>query len=248
MIKTKFDDGWFEYKGINSLSMHLKIVNDISFPSPEADIEFIEVLGRDGELAVDNERLKGVNFPIPVQLKPPKGIDVNIMATKISEWLKSDTGWYPLRFSGLKGYEYIAMCYEQFDIQETLKQYGKTVINFRLKPYKRRIDSNSVEITNGMSLYNREIRASKPLIKIEGSGDISLKNNGKEWLELRSIDGSITVDSEMMSVYKGTRPQFGKMISTLTPMFPLLNHGENTITWKGNVTKIEIEPRWEAII
>lgn len=239
---------WFEYKGINSLDMHLRIVNDIAFPSPEADIELIEVLGEDGEVAIDNERLKGVNFPIPVQLRLPNDLDVNAMATKISNWLKSDIGWYPLRFSGSKDYEYIAICYEQFNIQETLKQFGKTVINFRLKPYKRRINKQIFQLSNGMAIMNKETRISKPLINIEGSGDIILKNNGVDWLVLRSIDGSIAIDSEIMSVYQGDRPQFDKMGSNLRPLFPMLSPGENKITWTGNITKLEIDPRWEAII
>lgn len=242
------DKAWFEYKGINSLDMYLRIVNDISFPSPEVDIEFAEVLGKDGELAIDNKRLKGVNFSIPVHLKLPNDLDVNTMATKISNWLKSDIGWYPLRFSGSKDYEYIAMCYQQFDIVETLKQYGRTVINFRIKPYKRRIDNQLITLTNGMTLVNAGKRTSKPFISIGGTGDITLKNNGVEWLILKNVDGSIVVDTEMMSVYKGDRPQYNKMISTLKPMFPELSLGENIITWTGNITKLEIDPRWEAII
>lgn len=239
-------EAWFEYKGINSLDMGLRIVNNIHFPSPEADIEFIEVLGRDGELAVDNQRLKGVKFPIPVRLKP--NISVNNAATMISEWLKSDISWHPLRFSGSPEHEYIAICYEQFDIQETLKQYGKTVITFRLKPYKRRTDTRIVALASGDRIFNPEKRISKPLIYIEGNGDITFKNNGSDWLILRGVDGSITVDSEVMSVYKGDRPQFGKMVSTLTPMFPVFQPGGNKITWSGNITKLEIDPRWEAIV
>ena len=64
----------FEYKGVNSLDMYMRIRNEIVFTSPEADVDFIEVLGRDGELAIDNERLKGVPFSIPVTLKLPEDI------------------------------------------------------------------------------------------------------------------------------------------------------------------------------
>ena len=195
----------FEYKGINSLEMHLIIENSVSCPSPEADISLIEVLGRDGELAVDNNRLKGVSFSIPIKLKLPRSIDVNTQATRISEWLKNDICWHPLRFSGSPEYEYIAICYEKFDIAETLKNYGRTVINFRLKPYKRRIDSRVIEVTNGIVIVNPEKRTSKPLIYIEGNGDAIIKNNGKDWLIINKnggIEDSITIDSDLMSAYK----------------------------------------------
>lgn len=243
------NQAWFEYKGVNSLEMHLRIVNDITYPSPESDIEFIEVLGRDGELAIDHNRLKGVTFSIPVVLQLPEKMEVNDAATKITEWLKNDIGWNKLRFGKSREYEYVAMCHEQFNIHETLSQYGRTVINFRLKPYKYRVRSTNKmsAITNGDSLVNQEKRASKPYIKVEGSGDITLKNNGVDWLILRGVDGYVEVDSDVMSAYKGTRLENNKMISTLRPMFPLLNPGENNITWTGNVTKLEIEPRWEAV-
>lgn len=238
---------YFEYKGISSLDMHLRILNEISFPSPEADIEFLEIMGKDGELAIDNERLKGVNFPIPVTLRTPSNKTVEEMATDISNWLKNDIGWYPLRFSGSPNYEYIAMCYEQFNIEETLKRFGKTVITFRLKPYKRFRDDESIILSNGQTIVNKGTRIAKPLIKIEGHGDITLKNNGKDWLMLTGVDRHITVDSESMNVFRNNVVQFTKMKAHLKPLFPQLNVGNNKIEWTGNVTKVEITPRCEVV-
>lgn len=238
----------FEYKGVNSVDMYMHIRNEIVFTSPEADIKFIEVLGRDGELAIDNGRLKGVPFSIPITLKLPDGITIDEAATAISNWLKSDIGWFPLKFSGSPGYEYIAIYTEQFKIAETLKNYGKTVLTFKLKPYKRRVGNEAIEVTNGATLYNPEKRTSKPLIAIEGQGDITLKKNGVDWLVLTAVDGSITIDSESMSVFKDSLPQFNKMNGNLSPMFPVFESGENTITWVGDATKVTISPRWEAIV
>ena len=238
----------FEYNGKSSLDMYIHILNDISFPSPEADIEFVEVLGRDGELAIDNGRLKSVTFSIPISIKLPEDITVEEISTVISNWLKSDIGWHPLRFSESPDYEYIAMFYEQFSISETLKNYGKTILSFKLKPYKRQIGILPEEVNNGDTLLNVEKRKSKPLIYIEGIGDITIKNNGIDWLILESVDGNISIDSETMSVYKDNIGQFNKMISTLSPMFPLLDSGKNKITWAGNISKLIIDPRWEAIV
>ena len=239
------DRAWFEYKGVNSIDMYMHIENDISFPSPEADVEFVEVLGRDGEVAIDNNRLKSVNFSIPIRLKPPRSKDINQVATEISNWLKEEIGWFPLRFSGSPDYEYIAIQYEQFDIQETLKQYGKTVITFKLKPYKRKINTEIIEVSNGMSITNQESKSSKPLIRIYGTGDITIKNNDKDWIRLKAVDEQITIDSELMTVYRDTRPQYEKMIDL--GAFPILNTGNNVISWTGNVTRMELEPRWVAI-
>ena len=241
-------DAYFEYKGINSLDMHLKILNDISFPSPEADIEFLEVLGKDGEVVIDNGRLKSVEFSIPVHLRLPKNIDVGYMSGKISEWLKTDVGWHPFKFSGIRDYDYIGICYQQFDIQETLSNFGKTVITFKLKPIRKLSDDNLREILNGQSIISPVNRPGKPLIYIEGSGPITLKNNGVDWLKLNSIDGNITIDSELMTVYKGSASHFDKMLGNLRPLFPVLSHKDNVITWTGNITKLVIDPRWSVIV
>lgn len=238
----------FEYKGVNSLDMHMRIRNEIVFTSPEADVDFVEVLGRDGEMAIDNERLKGVPFSIPITLKLPEDITIEQVATEIAAWLKNDIGWYPLRFSGSPDYEYVAIYTEQFKVAETLKNYGKTVLTFKLKPYKRRIRNETLALTNGATLYNPEKRTAKPLITIEGQGDIALKKNGVDWLILESVDGYITVDSETMSVFKDSLPQFNKMNGNLSPMFPVLASGENTITWTGAASKVTITPRWEAVV
>ena len=238
---------WFEYKGISSIDMHLYIENGVSFPSPEADVEFLEVLGRDGEVALNNERLKGVPFQLPVRLKLPEDLTVEQAATKISNWLKNGIGWSRLRFSGSPEYEYVAMCVDGFDVIQTLTTYGKTVISFRLKPYKMLADSPAIEISNGGVLFNPSARNSKPVLHIQGSGNVTIKNNGIDWIKLNGVDRRITIDSDLMAAYKDDLPQYDK-VAELDPMFPLLNPGENKITWSGSVTKIEILPRWEVIV
>lgn len=239
---------WFEYKGINSRDMHLYIDNDIVFPSPEADIEFIDIQGRDGSLAVDNKRLKDVSFPIPVRIHLPGDKTVEQISTDLSEWLKNDISWGTLKFSGSPEYEYQAIFYEQFDVKQTLINYGKTVLVFRMKPYKKRGDSSVVSVSQGKDLSNPERRTAKPLINIKGIGNITLKNNGKDWLILSNVDGELIVDSQIQSVYKGVTPHFDKMNSNLYPLFPVLTSGKNVITWTGNVTELTITPRWEAVV
>src|SRR5699024_1122460 len=239
---------YFNYKGIDSRDMYLYIVNDVSFPSPQSNIEFINILGRDGEVAIDNERLESVDFLLPVQLRLPTELRVEQYATEISNWLKSEPDWYELFFSGSEDYKYIAMCYEQFDIAQTLTNYGKTVIKFKLKPYKRIKDEKTIKLSNGTIIQNQQSRISKPLIKIKGNGNITFKNNDEDWLTLFDIDEEITIDSELMSIYKNDRPEYTKMSSNLDPLFPIIYKGENIITWKGDVDKVEIIPRWEAIM
>lgn len=241
--------GFFEYKGKRSTDFHLYIENELTIPIPEQDIELMEIVGKDGDLAIDKKRLKGVSKSFPCILDVPIGRDVASVAKEISEWLRNDVGWDKLIFSGYEGYEYEALCYETFNIEETLRTRGKTVINFRLKPYKFKVGSReSLNINNGQAIVNTEKRPSKPIIKITGTGNITVKNNGIDWLILTSVDGYITIDSARMSIYKDNTSLFSKMNANLSPLFPLLGPGENKLTWTGNVTKLELAPRWEAVV
>lgn len=239
---------YFEYNGRKSSEFGLRIENDISFTSPEADVEFVEVLGKDGELAIDNKRLKGFDFPVPVRLYAPVGKTVDQVATEISNWLKTDIGWKPFYFSGSPDYEYVAMSYQSFSITENLKRNGRAVITFKMKPYKFLIGQQTLTLSNGQTLTNEGSRPAQPLIRVDGTGDITLKNNGKDWLKLTDVVNYIKVDSEAMVIYREIgNAQNKKMYSTLNPMFPILEVGDNEITWEGTVDQVQIEPRWESI-
>lgn len=243
------DEIYFMYKGKKSSDMGLKVLNDLVLTTPESDIQLIEVAGRDGDLAISNNRLKGINKSFPCVLNVPLGSTVDKVATKVAEWLRTDVSWDRLTFSGYEGYEFEALCYETFDIEETLRRQGRTVINFRLKPYKFKTGSkDSIVLSNGQILKNTEKRNAKPIIKITGTGNITLKNNGADWVILRSVDEYVTIDTSTMSIHKDGLQQFDKMNANLKPLFPVLKPGDNKITWTGTVTKIEIIPRWEAVV
>lgn len=240
---------YFTYKGRSSKDFGLVINEEFSFTAPERDVILHEVPGLDGDLIVDNGRLKGFNKSFAVNLFVPDGKTISQVANEISEWLKNDVGWGRLTFSGYPGYYFKAICYESFDIGDILKTFGKAVITFRLKPYKYRVDSlQMIELANGQTLTNPEKRNAKPLIKIAGTGNVTLKNNGVDWLILTAVDGYLTIDSAQMSTHKDGLQQFQKMNANIKPLFPLLYPGENKITWTGTVTKVEITPRWEAVV
>lgn len=241
------DEAAFHYGDRYSSDMGLTISSQTIQASPEYDVSFETVMGRNGDLTLDNERLKSFVYPIHVFLK--SDFPVEESANRVSKWLKDDIRYKPLFLSWDPDYIYMAIFYERFDIQDVLPKFGKITLNFRCHPVKYRTNSlSNIELTNGMTLFNPENRAAEPLISIEGSGNITLQNNGKDWLVLEGVDGHLEVDSSAMSVYKEELPEFNKMNGNVRPLFPLLNPGDNTITWTGTATKVEIIPRWEAVV
>ncbi|MDU6337913.1 MAG: phage tail protein, partial [Clostridium sporogenes] len=63
-----------------------------------------------------------------------------------------------------------------------------------------------------------------------------------EIIKFTNISDYIELDSEMMECYKSNVPLNHLMIGN----FPIFQVGENNISWTGNISKIEIIPRWRC--
>jgi len=241
------DRHYFEYGGQRSTEFDLRISANNTEASPEHDLTFVPVPGRDGELTEDNKRLSSFNKPIYVTIQSNENIEE--MAHKINQWLKTDIRYKELKKSWDPDFTYRAIIYEYFDIQDILPKFGRVPLPFRWHPIK--YHNNGLEqmtLVNGQTLMNPSIRYSKPIIYIEGTGDITMQLNGNDWCLLRSVDQALIIDSEMETAKRDKRPQNDKLRDVEhTDLYPLLVPGENTITWTGNVQSLKIIPRWEAI-
>ena len=96
------------------------------------------------------------------------------------------------------------------------------------------------ELPNSGIIVNPELFPSYPYIKITGSGNVTLSIGSSSFV-LTAIGPSIEIDSEIMNVYRGATSLNSKMTSS---GFPVLLPGDNSISWTGTVTKVEIIPRW----
>jgi phage-related protein len=81
---------------------------------------------------------------------------------------------------------------------------------------------------------------SRPLITVYGAGAGTLTAGGRT-VQLKSLDGWLTLDCDLQNAYKGTQ---NKNNTIFAPEFPVLPPGESAVTWTGGVTRVEIIPRW----
>lgn len=235
----------FEYLGKKSSDFGLRIEEGISFESPETDLEFVEIKGRDGDVPIDNKRLKSVNKSFPVTLFPKSGKTLNEQTTDISNWLKSSVAHTVLTVESEPLYSYLALYYEQYSIEQFLRYYGRAVLNFRIMPYKF-LNTGLAESTLGATIINPTQRQARPKITIKGTGNITLKIGTSTWT-LRNVDQGIVIDTLLDTVTSldGSRPAWDKITSY--PL-PTINPGQNTVTFTGSATEIKIIPRWEVIV
>lgn len=260
---------YISYNGINSKELGLRLVDDIEITSSENNIELIEIDGVDGAKISNKKNLKPISRAFPFALYQGVSIALNVKhkqdgtpflektevtASKINldetielmnMWLiNSSGGWRDFEMSWDNKYLYKATFYESFNIQGSLNARKKCILNFKLHPVKYLKDGlQPIQIIKGQKLVNPEFRESKPLIKLTGTGDVTVTINS-QILRLKGVSGHIIIDCEAQSAhYSNKEPQYDKVFSY---PFPKLQIGNNLINWDNDSFTCEITPRWEA--
>ena len=228
------------FKEHSSLEYGLLITEKGSYKGAQRDITYTSVPGRSGDLMTDNGRYKNVKIPYKLALLNTTAWDFKELARLIRGWLLAEQGYFPLWDSYDGKYYRLASYTNEVDIEQELRSVGKLSLSFNCKPFKYSFEGQrTVEMTAAGTLYNAEQYESKPYIKVVGSGTITLAINNSS-VTLSSVDEYIELDSEMLNAYKGTAAANNQMSGD----FPVLVPGKNNISWTGNVTRLEIVPRW----
>lgn len=218
----------FTYRGKTFEEMGLIVENEVLYQAPTSDINFIEVPGRDGDIPISNNRKSSVVKSIPITLIS-KEQDIENSLTTIHDWLFTNPQYQDFKWGDDADFTYKAMFHDGMLTMRQLKNRGKTDLRVRLHPIK--FLNRGLEYENNpSSIHNPFHNVAKPIIRIEGSGDI-VANIGDYHLVLREVDGGVIVNSQTMTITSldGQRPQWDKMFSP----FPRLSKGVNEITFQG---------------
>lgn len=250
MLNEYYDDiNSFTYNGKNSLDMGL-MIEAVESPygdtSPVLDEDYIpgkgKVIYNSKADPLDNEEFNEFEKSYKCYLLPEDYQDVEMIARNIFAWLYQNVDYSRLDDTYEAGYYRMAVYKGSVAIKDIVKiLLGEANLTFTCKPFKFAYEGErTLTLTKPNSIYNTEGFTAKPYIKIYGSGAVTLYINDRAH-SFNNVENYIEVDSELQVAYKGDVLQNNKMTSTL---FPKLAAGENKITWAGNVTKLEIIPRW----
>ena len=225
--------GWFQFKGKNSKDFGILISSVPQQTRPERRVEHITIPGRHGDLTED----EGTYEPYTISMEcSTRGSD---KLDEIVAWLN---GAGELILSTEPDKAYRASIYNKISIADVIYLYNSFLLQFRVQPFKYSVNAfgDGLELTKATTVFNSGTYASQPIITVYGSGDMELVINDTVF-PLYGVEESITIDSEMMEVFKGTKNQNSKYGGE---DFPKLEVGENIVSWTGNVEKVVIEPRW----
>ena len=137
---------------------------------------------------------------------------------------------------------------EQIDFDKLLR-FKEATVKMHMQPFKYSAEDNqkvfSVSNTTNISIRNSGNIYSRPILIITGTGTINLYlNNNQLFSIVMGTNSSITIDTNNMNAYNGST-LLNRNVTGSYDNFKL-NVGNNTISWDGNVTQIEIEnySRW----
>lgn len=240
---------YFEYKGIRSSDMGLRIESKEIFSAPKYEVDFLEIPGRDGDLISGNGRFPNVQVTYSVFLPAKTISELTRKITAVKAWLYSDLhSYHTLSDSYDREFFRSAVYSGKLDIEDELNRIGVFTISFSCKPFRFSLDGHSeITIANGDVLTNPYVFTSKPYLRIigSGSGDLTIQSEGNNasW-HFTGIDEYLEADSEQMNFYKGSEPMNENASGD---GFPILYPGENTITFTGGIQEVTVIPRWCSV-
>lgn len=230
------------WAGIPSYTCNVVVERFPNQPGPSRRYEAVQVPGRNGDLLIDSGAYNNYTQNYEVyfnaeQYKTPSG------ARAVREWLQKPIGYQRLEDS--YDPEYFRMAYYSgpTEIENVMNLFGRSTISFICKPQRWRKDGQiPVLYSSSVTLYN-ELFPALPLIKVSGNGAGNLYV-GAYTVQISELDEYVMLDSELQDAYKDTQ---NKNSTISAAAFPVLEPGENTISWDGDVTGVEITPRWWTI-
>ena len=209
-------------------------------PSPERRVTYIDVPGMDSRLRRD----EGTYGDITVSVECSFLGDPVSKISAIKDWLLN-AGEADLTFSHIPNRKYLAQVVNSIDFEIVLKVTSHFVILFNCRPFQHATDNTPIVVTDGSGyvLSNPGMVKSFPIIKVNSSDSGSLTVNGNS-VSFSDIDESVILNSGLQETYKDTGTELISKNSTKTGDYPILLPGDNTISFSGGITSLEITPNW----
>jgi phage-related protein len=235
--------GKFWFNGRSCAEFGIVASGSSTFNAPVRDITMAAVPGRNGDLVIDNGRFKNISVTYPVFIHR----DFSNNAMKARAWLRGDAGYKRLED------EYDHDCFRlgvftgplDFDMK-FLNLAGEAYLTFNCKPQRfLKSGEKTISFAEVGTLHNFTMFEAQPIITVYGSGAGTVSISGCT-VEIKAMEDQITLDCELMDAYQkvGEGASQNMNGSIYAPDFPVLVPGENTISWTGGVTAVDIIPRW----
>lgn len=205
------------------------------FTTPQKDVTFYTVPGRNGDLSISNNRYNNIERNINCFIRD----NFRENYTALVNFLLSQEGYK--RFESTKEPDVFQMAQFLSEIEPTtgaFLKYGSFTLTFNFKPQKwLKSGENAIYINNNLTINNPTNQIALPLIKVQGTGSITINDSV---LTLANNTSETVIDCETQDCYEGTINRNSDL--SIVGGFPVLKK-ENQITVSGFASCVII-PRW----
>lgn len=228
----------FTFDNRSSADFGLIVADKDIYSAPTYDQQFVSVPGRNGDVIIDNGRYNNTDVSYTCYCK-----DLSANMKAVRQWL-CRPGYFKLTDTYDPLYFRYAAFASKLKVDELLKNVGKAELVFNCRPFRYSVAGQTKQtLTASGTITNPESFPALPYIKITGSGAVTLTIGAKAY-SFTSIPTYLEIDSELMCCYKGST-LYNNRIGFAE--FPVLQPGNNSISWTGSVTKVEIIPNWRTL-
>lgn len=224
---------YFIYNGIDSRMMDIIVTAMPPTIRAAQRVESVTVPGRDGSLHETDGSYDNYTKTMECAIKNREKLD------DIAAWL---TGSGEIIFSSEPDKVYRVTISNTISIAQMMRTFQKFQVSFDTYPFKYSVNrfDEALELEKSAVILGKGTVYSQPVITVYGTGAITLTINDTEY-PLSDVDGYVTINSEIEECYKDVI-NMNSIFSA--DEFPRLEPGGNTISWTGEVEKIEIQPNW----
>lgn len=205
------------------------------FGTPEKEVEFFEIPGRNGDLSIARDRFKNKEVSINCFIRE----NFRNNYSNLMNYLLSQEGYGRLENSKEPDIYRQAQFISDLEPKTgSFLHYGSFTLTFNCKPQKwLKLGENGIDISSSLTLINPTEFTAKPLIAVSGTGRIVINDS----VLVLSQNTSITyIDCDIQDAYEGTINRNGNL--AITNGFPKLKKGGNNISVTG--CTITLFPRW----
>lgn len=236
-------NGRFNFAGESSADFGVIISKAPAFDHPTRKAQTFEVPGRNGVILQQENAWADVTRVYNVWLAVDHAQDLPEKANGFAAWLNSVKGYQKLEDSFEPEVFRLAYFVGGIDISNQLMQYGEAAVSFVCRP-ERFYKSGDIAraLSNGDQIFNPTRFIARPLLHIEGSGDITVSINGESITA--TVADYINIDCDRLNAY---RLPAENMNNKITGTFPTIAPGVNNVSITGTVTAATIKPRFYTI-
>lgn len=232
---------------VNNHDVGVVLQGPLQVSAPEPEVETVSVPGRNGNLHIYTGSFKNRSGSFGAYLYRKE--DVKHALGSVQNWLLGVQGYRRISDGEDIDHYWLGRVVNGAEVAARMNRIAPFTVKLDLKPQHFLASGDeAIELTESGTVYNPTIFASKPLYIVKGSGDVTITVNGQAMqftgLGTYIYSDTIYFDTDSGAAYTPDATDTAANSRTNALGNYDLVGGTNEITIEGDVSLLQIIPRW----